>query len=90
MGGSINAGNFAGKKKLASGASPGMLSILLCSYVIIMLLTSGSVASDAEKLVKPVLPDTHVVTLMCSARGNDRIFLGCRPYLFPAAGCTLC
>eukprot|EP00983_Pelagomonas_calceolata_P021519 673765-Pelagomonas_calceolata.AAC.11 len=38
------------------------------------MTSEGSVASNAEKLVKPVLPDTKVA-LMCSAWGNNRAFL---------------
>eukprot|EP00983_Pelagomonas_calceolata_P119562 1160619-Pelagomonas_calceolata.AAC.4 len=36
--------------------------------------SEGNVASDAEKLAKPVLPNTEVA-LICSAWGNNRTFL---------------
>eukprot|EP00983_Pelagomonas_calceolata_P048862 1141252-Pelagomonas_calceolata.AAC.1 len=42
--------------------------------------SEGSVASDAKKLVKPVLPDTEVA-LKCSAWGKNRTY--------PVAGHTL-
>eukprot|EP00983_Pelagomonas_calceolata_P101733 1158731-Pelagomonas_calceolata.AAC.2 len=38
------------------------------------LTSEGSVASNAKKLAKPVLPDTEVV-LICSAWGNNRTCL---------------
>eukprot|EP00983_Pelagomonas_calceolata_P012270 391894-Pelagomonas_calceolata.AAC.1 len=38
------------------------------------LTSGGSVASDAEKLAKPILPYTEVA-LVCSAWGNHRTFL---------------